>query len=270
MRNFALVFCCIVLLIGSKAYGQLNEIPLKLRVCSYNIGHFNQGSLGGFQLGKNVAEPELMRWKKWIGNEGFDILSLNEWNESFDKDSVYNAANHLLTPFYSTVAFGEQKKWIYNGFATNYKITNVRQVNWDGDYYALIGDMKIGNEIITIISTHIPWQKQIHDNSLNNLIQELKKYKYFICMGDINAADNNQLKFVEAGFNMANGGHLGWFNTCGGKGLKTGFQGAADYNIDNIITSSNIKIFNVSAPYNGLNDLDHLPIIADLVISWNN
>ncbi|MCK3685134.1 hypothetical protein [Maribellus sp. YY47] len=37
--------------------------------------------------------------------------------------------------------------------------------------------------------------------------------------------------------------------------------------IDNIITSKNIKIMNISAPYTGLNDYDHLPIIADIIIT---
>ncbi|WP_160068692.1 endonuclease/exonuclease/phosphatase family protein [Sphingobacterium bovisgrunnientis] len=263
------LFWVILFFCANFTFAQKNQMPMKLKVCSYNIGHFNQGSLGGFQLNKNVAEAELKRWKQWIGKEGFDILSVNEWNSYFDKDSIYNAQQHLLDPFYSTVVMGESKRWIFNGLASNYKLTNIRQKNWDGDYYAIIGDMHVGDEIITVISTHIPWQKDWHDNSLNMLIQELKKYKYFICLGDMNASDKNQLKFTSQGFNMANGGHLGWFNTCGGKALKSGYQGAIDYNIDNIITSSNIKIFNVSAPMTGLNDLDHLPIIADLVISWN-
>ncbi|MGN0004287.1 MAG: endonuclease/exonuclease/phosphatase family protein [Sphingobacterium composti] len=258
-----LIFC------ANTLFAQKEKLPLKLRVCSYNIGHFNQGSLGGFQLNKNVAQAELNRWKQWIGQEGFDILSLNEWNTFFDKDSTYHAQEHLLDPFYSTVVWGENKRWIYNGLATNYNLTNIRQKNWDGDYYAILADWHVGGEVITIISTHIPWQKNMHDNSLSLLIDELKQYKYFICLGDMNASDQNQLKFTKEGFNMANGGHLGWFNTCGGKALKSGYQGATDYNIDNIITSSNIKIFNVSAPTTGLNDLDHLPIIADVVITWN-
>lgn len=263
---YSLIFlCCATLGVAQ----QTPSMPVKLRVCSYNVGHFNQGSLGGFQLDKKVAAAELIRWKQWIGVQGFDIFSFNEWNLYFDKDSVYQAQQQLLDPFYSTVVLGTPYRWIFNGFATNYKITNIREKKWDGDYYAVLGDLHIGNEVITVISTHIPWQKNIHDHSFGMLLEELKKYKYFICMGDMNAPDANQLKFAEQGFNIANGGHLGWFNTSGGKALRTGFRGDKNGNIDNIVTSSNIKIFNVSAPYTGLNDLDHLPIIADLVITWN-
>ncbi|WP_282189226.1 hypothetical protein [Maribellus sp. YY47] len=39
-------------------------------------------------------------------------------------------------------------------------------------------------------------------------------------MGDINALDEEQLRFQEAGFNIANGGYLGWFTTTGGSVKK--------------------------------------------------
>ena len=42
-----------------------------------------------------------------------------------------------------------------------------------------------------------------------------------------------------------------------------------DRHIDNIITSENIKIMNINAPLSYLNDFDHLPIIADLIITFD-
>ncbi len=262
-------FILLVVSVQLSAYAQTaDNLPLRLRVGSYNIGHFNQGSLGGFQGLKGHVQAELLHWKNWIGSQNLDVFVINEWNTYFDKDSVYHAEEQLLKPFYKNVYLGKTNRWIYNGIATNYNLTNIRQVRWDGDYYAILGDLKVGEKVITIISSHIPWQKEIHDKSLQSLIDELKKHEYFICMGDMNASDTNQLKFVEAGFNMANGGHLGWFSTAAAAVMKSGRKGEPNTNIDNIVTSSNIKIFNVSAPRTGLNDLDHLPILADLVVTW--
>lgn len=258
----------ILLLLSLNVSGQSNILPVKLRVGTYNVGHFNQGSLGGFQGSGNKLKAELNNWRVWIGRQSLDIFCLNEWNRFFDKDSTYNAQKELLNPFYSHVYFGKQNKWIYNGIATNYKLTNLRQENLDGDYYAIVADLKIGNNTIQVISVHVPWQKQFHDKSMATLINLLKKYKYFICMGDMNAFDKSQQLFLEAGFNMANGGNLGWFPTASGRVSSSGFSGAPNDNIDNIVTSSNIKIFNVSAPKTGLNDLDHRPIMADVVITW--
>lgn len=247
----------------------VDGLPLRIRVGTYNVGHFNQGRLGGFQGTGKIVSAELNNWKKWIGQQGLDILVLNEWNEFFDKDSVYQAKKEILDPFYSQIYFGKSNRWIYNGIAANLPLKNVRQKNWDGDYYALLGDLIIGNKTITVISTHIPWQKNWHQRSLVALIKELKKYEYFICMGDINAADHQQQLFIKSGFNMANGGAMGWFGTAASTNRALGRSGdLPNTSIDNIITSNNIKIMRVSAPLTGLNDLDHLPILADLVITW--
>src|SRR5690606_18286567 len=135
-----------------------------------------------------------------------------------------------------------------HGNATKYSARNGWPGGLDGGLYAINGGITVGEKLLSGNSTQGPWQKEWHDRSLEKLIGELKKYEYFICMGDINAKDENQLKFVEAGFNMANGGHLGWFSTSASALTKTGRTGEPNTNIDNIITSPNIKIFNVSSP----------------------
>ncbi len=265
-----LVYLLTGILYCFSAKGQLNDLaPLKLRVGVYNVGHFNQGRLGGYQDNGIHAKAQMQNWKEWIGKQGMDIFGLVEWNHYFDRDSTMLANDELLYPFYTNVYFGDRNRWIYNGIATNYHLDNIRQKRWFGEYYALLADLKVGKKVITIISTHIPWQKDWHVPALDSLMLELKKYEYVICMGDINALDNEQLRFQKEGFNIANGGHLGWFGTAAGNNRANGRREGPDTNIDNIITSKNIKIMNVSAPYTGLNDLDHLPIFADLTITWS-
>ncbi len=254
-----------------------SPFPLKLRVASFNVGHFNQGLAGGFRFmggpGSQKAERlgmarrQAAAWRQWISEQSLDIIGFQEWNTYFDTDSSLMAREELLTPFYNYVYQGKEHKWIFNGIATNYKLTNIRSKYTYGDYYALMGDLKIGNKLITVISTHIPWQKDWHVPALKAFIEDLKQFEYFICFGDMNSSDAEQMQFREAGFNMANGGHQGWFGTAGGTLLMEGRQGRADVNIDNIVTSKNIKIMNVSAPRTGVNDFDHLPILADVVIT---
>lgn len=261
------LFIIIFIFFSVRCFSQTSDgLPIKLKVATYNVGHFNQGSLGGFQGQKKQATAEINNWKNWISKQEIDILSINEWNKFFDKDSLHHAERMILTPFYQNTYFGSLNTWIYNGIACNLNLTNIRELKLDGQYYAILGDLKIGKKVITIVSVHIPWQKGVHDSSLDRLILELKKYEYFICMGDINASDENQLKFTKSGFNMANGGQQGWFATAAPALINSGRTGGTNMNIDNIITSPNIKIFNISAPKTGLNDLDHFPIIADLVI----
>ncbi len=251
----------LILFSAVQLYAQEKQ-PIRIKVGTYNVGHFNQGNTGGFQ-GRHFR-AEAQKWRAWVGSQSLDVLVVNEWNKGFDKDSTLNAEEEILKPYYNHRYFGQAHTWIFNGIASHYKLKNIRQKNWFGEYYALVGDLVIDGTTVTVLSTHMPWQQQWHRESLELLIKELRNYEYFICMGDINALDEEQLRFMSEGFNIANGGYQGWFLTApSGKlnGKKDGL------NIDNIITSKNIKIMNISAPYTGLNDQDHLPVIADIIIT---
>lgn len=272
------LFCILILLTYSYFCSAQNStiFPLKLRVATYNVGHFNQGWAGGFRFmggsgekddRTEVAKRQVVAWRQWLSEQSIDILGFQEWNKYFDVDTAFNAQDELLKPFYNNVYFGTEHQWIFNGIATNYKLTDLRVKYTHGDYYAIIGNLTIGNKIITIISTHIPWQKDWHEPALNAFIEDLKQFEYFICFGDMNSSDSEQVYFREAGFNMANGGYQGWFGTASGALISDGRTGQSDKNIDNIVTSRNIKIMNVSAPRTGVNDFDHLPIIADIIIT---
>lgn len=262
MKNKVLMVLTMALCLFTSTAQTPDKYPLKLRVGTYNVGHFNQGKLGGYQ-GEDVQE-ELQRWKSWIGAQSLDFFIVNEWNKRFDKDSTYNAEAELLKPIYNNRYFGDANRWIYNGIATNYTLTDIRQVNWFNDYYAILGDLKVGKRTITFMSTHIPWQKEGHAMGVEAMINEMKKYEYLICAGDINALDTMQLRIQKAGFNIANGGFNGWFCTA----PQSEKKGKTDVHIDNIITSPNIKIMNVSAPHTGLTELDHSPVLVDLILTW--
>jgi endonuclease/exonuclease/phosphatase family metal-dependent hydrolase len=242
-----------------------NVAPLKIRVGTYNVGHFNQGKLGGYQ--ESDAQQAAKRWRAWIKQQSLDIFFVNEWDVHFDKAGTMNATELLLEPIYSDVLFGKKNKWIYNGIATNLKLSNLRQVALTHkQYYATLADWNCGNAVITLMSVHVPWQECCHETSIDALIAELKKHKYVICGGDLNAPDRNVLKIKAAGFNVANGGDEGWFCTAAARcGTTTN-----DVHIDNIITTKNIKLSKVAAPNTGLNDLDHLPIMADATITFSS
>lgn len=264
MKNLkTLCLLLLTIFLSSNIFSQLlPDTPIKLRIGTYNVGHFNQGEPGGYA--NDDIKNHMQKWRTWIGQQSMDLFFISEWNGTFDQGKTLNAADELLKPYYKNICFGEEFTWIHNGIATNYHIENVRQVDLTHkEYYAILADMHIEDKIITLISVHVPWQECCHESSLDMLIEEMKKYEYVICAGDINASNDNQLRFVDNGFNMANGGSEGWFCTWAKDCEK---EDTSNAHLDNIITSKNIKIMNVSAPHNDLSDRDHWPLLADIVI----
>lgn len=278
MKKIILLSLATILCLCNVIAQPIDNSPLKLKVGTFNVGHFNQGMKGGLEVrGKNYypnnkdvtqkyIQKEIFRWKNWIGEQSLDFFCVQEWNKFFDQDSTFIAEDELLRPYYNNIYFGDEHSWIHNGIATNYHLHNLRQKYLFQDYYALIGDLKVGNKIIQVISTHIPWTVAGHKPALDSIIKELKQYEYFVCFGDMNSSDAEILYFQELGFNIANGGSQGWFTTSSNVILNRMKDGPNSH-IDNIITSKNIKIMNVSAPHTGLNDLDHLPLIAEIIIT---
>src|SRR5690606_29717923 len=125
------IYCSITLfLFICYAAGQtMEDFPLKLRMGTYNVGHFNQGMKGGLELkGRNASEEfkknnarmEMLNWRKWISEQSLDIFILNEWNQYFDTDSIFMAEKELLQPFYNHIYWGDEHTWIFNGIATNF------------------------------------------------------------------------------------------------------------------------------------------------------
>lgn len=135
-----------IVFIGQTTAQTADGTPLKLRVATFNVGHFNQGVAGGLEVrgeavygkeGKQrYAQMEMLAWRDWISRQSLDIIGVQEWNTYFDADSTIQAEEELLKPFYQNVHFGDANKWIFNGIATNYTLTNLRQENWAGEYYA--------------------------------------------------------------------------------------------------------------------------------------
>lgn len=224
-----------------------------IRIGTYNVGHFNDGKLGGYQ-GEDVFSY-MQKWKKWIQEQKLDILSLNEWNLYFEKSNTINASDSLLAPFYKNIYFGIRDAWIYNGICTNYEVDehSRKQIKLNKtNYYAIFEDLFIEGKRITIISTHLPWQAT-HQKAMEELVDELKKYEYFICFGDMNAIDEEQKAFTNYGFNIANGGSFGFFKT---------YEGKDHIHLDNIVTSNNIDIIEVISPNPNLSKGDHYPLEA--------
>lgn len=89
--------CCIIALsfLSHSVAQERDRTAVKLRVGTYNVGHFNQGMKGWYEpKGKRFypnknsttdryIQKELLNWKKWIGEQSMDIFFVQEWNQYF-------------------------------------------------------------------------------------------------------------------------------------------------------------------------------------------
>ena len=231
-----------------------------LKVASFNTGHFNMGNLGGYQ-GDDVIGT-LSLWRDWIRKQKCDILLVQEWNLFFDKDSVYTAQKELLEPFYRNIVWGDLNEWIYNGICTNLPIQGKQVKKLSSQYYAVVTNANIAGKQVALVSVHLNWNVNYHTLDLTQFIEFLKGFEYFIAGGDMNASQAGQLLFKAAGFNIANGGDYGFISTSPGGTSKVSDRCC----LDNIITSANIEIRHPYSSITNVNDQDHLPILAEVVI----
>ena len=232
-----------------------------LSVGTWNVGHFNSGSLGGYQ--KDDYAEAVIRWRDFVGSHKPDILNVEEWNVTFDKGGQLNALNEIIRPWYNNIYMEQprQNAWILNGIFTNYPVDpfSFRYFNLSQSaYYGLAMTVIIDGHELDVLCGHIPWDSEYHANGLQALKSELRKHKTFIFLGDTNSTEEEQLLFQnEEGYHLANPVDGQWLVTTG-----------AGSSIDNVITSSNITISQVSVAPSGLYEGDHFPLFCNLEIQW--
>jgi len=128
------------------------------------------------------------------------------------------------------------------------------------------GFVNINGKNVFIISCHFGLTEDIRNGCFEELMAKLSDKESFIIFGDFNNANDDYSaekaqaeinKFIDAGCNVANGGFLGLMNTQ-----------HSNMALDNIITSSDIKIVNSGTMEEIYDDMfsDHYPIYAELLI----
>ena len=241
-----------------------------LRVATYNIGDytgrgFDRGSEEG--LAAIRAAMTAVGADLWALQE--DVCCYGKEYGSYPRDTVY-------------AGFGQYERcgcerYNYKAFLTTLPLTSVkRRFYTDGKFdhpWYLTGKVRIGEKTVTVISLHLDWSdRETRLEQIRQIIAYASQFEYVLIMGDFNTDDyENRVKlsirsthredyslFTDAGFRLANGGEFGDFHT---------FLDTANYPhaIDNIITSSGIRIVNAGVLCDGWM-YDHAIMWADIEI----
>lgn len=191
-----------------------------LRVCSFNIGHFNQGVHGvgisdisdnnsdGYPqtLDRNYA-VQLGRWSRFIGGIKADIIGMPEWSDYFGYNNnvrVSVADTGIFSGYNLSVGKDAQHSgdganiamWKNTLATKGLTITNVSDINLDIDTgvaqaYIRLGTAQIAGKSVKIGVTHLNLNSsQRHHDArvveLRNLVKMFQDDPYVILCGDFN------------------------------------------------------------------------------------
>ena len=236
------------------------EASDRLRVISYNVGHYSYGvgSSAGYE-GEDAAS-KLLNYKRFLSAYKPDVLCLQENYASFDSAKTLSTDTELYNPLFLYTSYGQLQTAIASKYAQNMMKSGYLG---DGSRGYAKSYIHVGDKTVCVMSVHLTPgadSAATREAEIAALLELIKDEQYVIVCGDFNVADISELDSVtSAGYKLANGGYFGSVSTV--HGSDTSFY-------DNVIVSPNIVIESVEAPDEVYDDLcsDHLPLIADLIL----
>ena len=246
-----------------------------LKVMQYNVGQWYVGDHDNVPANEDETYYNLQ--SGMIENADADILFLEEYTAQFSKagrTSVSMLSNAY--PYYHEQTNGTTTTVTQRAIFSKYPISNYQTHTLHDGYYYDTCTVTVHNKQIHLVVTHFHWSNVSYRSAeADTVLADIENYDYTILGGDLNTADNFDTsgvgyttvvkKFIDAGYNVANGGRFGFLRTYGGSTVL-------DSCLDNVIASSNILINSVTIDQTKVNDsivakVDHVPMIAVLTVT---
>jgi len=251
----------------------------QLTVMSYNVGQWYCGTGSNVPTDYYQTFYELQR--AIMAEHNPDVASFQEYYEPFSEGhTVDDVIGDYFTYHVNNSDGAYNSKAIYtNGYA----IDNYLKVSFgDGSGRSYLrSTITVDGKQIWLLNAHLSTssaesQKVAQASTLLNVVSSLP---YFILMGDFNTVCKSvndeeyttiMKQFIDAGYHSANCSEQhGFIDTWTSGNNASGTW----YPCDQIITSSNIDIVSVIADTTKLDmiagrfTIDHIPIVADLIIN---
>lgn len=270
-----------------------NEVIYDLKVTSFNVGQWYHGvsNLDIYGAQEKVHPgilPEYVigaynAWMKAFPDYDSDVICAQEMSTIFMIDSkkdITLTAKEVLDDYFKEVHefVGSTKSGaipMYMGMlvpnASEYSLKNITTGHLcEGDprYQRayMKGYITVNGHDIAVYCVHLqPNSSGLGDATIRRqayleIIEMASKEEYAIVMGDMNPDTDAEKEFEimrSAGFNMANAGEFGCFNT---------YEYSDSAYLDNIFTTNNIEIAYAEVEKAMVGGSDHYPISAYLVV----
>lgn len=253
-----------------------------LTVMTYNVGQWYIGNNSSVPSDKDAAYYELQNGI--LQRARADILFINEYRNPFSQAG--RTALSVLEPYFPYIEERNTASGYFGrAICSKYPLSNytTHSFSTGGGQYYDSAEVTVNGLTITLVVVHlITNPATTRWTQCQEFIAYLKTLGTFIAGGDYNTGispnhgtDNTESEwytkyiksFLDEGFHSANCANFGFLVTC-----NDGVDGAGtDWDIDNIITSSDIEILSARVDTAKLTDdihdkTDHMPLIATLQI----
>lgn len=268
--------------ISKKFFIRRSNNPVRLKLISFNIGHFAYG--GGTQTGgvyerygipTEVYDDRLKNWKNFFSSAAADIAFIQEYSRCLDRvsgepdtEGEVDTNDNLFSYLYP---YNIMLRSSGGGFIDNCLFSTYQLIDWNlinlgsvenrSSVWADYAKIFLNGKLITLINLHLyagSTSAEKRAEEIDDLLDIIDSDKYVIICGDFNIhADSELQPFIEAGYTVANtSGYFGdvpTYNsrisslsnadeTAGQSWNATDEAAGTDYYFDNIITTPNIKI----------------------------
>ena len=239
----------------------------KIRIMSYNVGHYNMGlSTVGFP--KEIFNEKVINFKEMLMEYAPDIIGLQEDSVYIDQDKTLKSNAYLFEPLWRHRPSNNGSN-IRAKFPAYTNTTELIKFSSSRNYKKTI--LKVFGKRLLVISAHPTAHEgnsAIRKQDYLELFECAKSETWDWCImtGDFNTlekADKANLKAIcaENEFSMAVGTYLPWVDTFLGRTEKS-----KHHSFDNILCSKNITIKStmILRDWWGRLYSDHVPIVADV------
>lgn len=243
--------------------------PKKIRICSYNIGHFSGGASTDSTITASDYDTKLAAYKSTLRQIDPDVIGVAEYSAIFgtNSDNEKMPAKDVLFGAFIPSEIGAQSHYSCNALFSKTVIENAASEKYEcnqeavithtttieaKDYYFIEADLYMRGEHIKVVTTHLAFDTNypgvLQADQIDELIARYANTDKVILMGDWNVADFSRFDaFVTAGYTLANDGTFHTYNS---------------YALDNIV----VKGLTVSNPgmITTTGQSDHYPFYCDV------
>lgn len=251
------------------------NLPIRIRVAHWNVGHFGAGGSNSIVSVAN-EEKVALKYKELFNEINPQLIGLCEYEEIFakngtnkTKDSVFSAyGNSYVSTTNSNGYFCNA--FFVNGLNATGKPHEVlyRDGYGGAKYYYIVCTIKGKN--VYFVETHLNWEKKdVRTKEMQELISAFSNSDYVVLMGDFNCGKTEYDIFKNNGYTLVNGGYTGYLITAPSNSSSIDniiVKGFAP--IDMHVSAEAAEITNGATNATGtkLHASDHLLLYTDLVM----